>query len=232
MLENTIQYTVVRVEKETHDVFRLGLAPEGGLLSYVAGQVITIYYPEVSKNKGKEYSISSAPSENCFEITVKRVGVFSEMITSKKPGDIIIGSLPYGYFYTESEVSDLVFLAGGIGVVPFMSIIVETFKLNPTRKISLFYSNKNLKDIVFKSKLDNLVKLHKSNFHVFYYLTKEVSCEADTKSGRISVQDVLQYCNNETELFLCGSSGFVSSYYRALVQNNTSEQNIFTEEFS
>ena len=43
--------------------------------------------------------------------------------------------MPYGYFYTESEMSPLVLIAGGIGIVPFKAMVQESILKTPNRKI-------------------------------------------------------------------------------------------------
>lgn len=232
MQNDIIEYKIVNIKKETEDVFTLTLSSGDNTLNYIPGQVITIYFQELDKNKGREYSISSAPSERCISITVKRVGIFSKMITSKKVGDILLGSLPYGYFYSESVDVDAVFIAGGVGVAPFRSMIVESVRLKPSRKISLFYSNKKIKDIVFKEEFDALAARHKNIFNLNYYLTKEKFVVDNIKSGRIPIKDILEKkSSNSTEFFICGSKDFVRSYHELLSANGVGEAIIFTEDF-
>jgi ferredoxin-NADP reductase len=161
------------------------------------------------------------------------VGIFSELITNKKVGDVLLGSSPYGYFYSESVDCDMVFVAGGIGIAPFRSMIVENvIRLNPKRKINLFYSNKNLKDIVFKEEFDSLMTEYQNIFNVHYYLTKENFVGENIKSGRIPVKDILEKNNsNKAEFFICGSMDFVRSYHNLLCLGGIPESSIFTEEF-
>lgn len=228
MQENIVRYRILNIKKETEDVSTLTLSSDGPFLTHIAGQIVTIYF----EDKGKEYSISSAPSENCVNLTVKKVGTFSELITNKKVGDILLGSQPYGYFYTESVDTDLIFVAGGVGVAPFRSMIVQNLHLNPKRKIHLFYSNKKLKDFIFKSEFDDLALKYKNYFNVYYYLTKDISCGENIKFGRIATSDILEKNNsNKAEFFICGSMDFVRSYHNLLCLGGIPESSIFTEEF-
>ncbi len=232
MQNNIIKYKIVNIKKEVDDVFTLSLFSGALLSSYIAGQVVTIFFPDINKNKGKEYSVSSAPSEKGVNITVKRVGVFSKLITDKKVGDILLGSLPFGYFYTESTETEMVFIAGGIGVVPFRSMIVESLKINPNRKIDLFYSNKFLSGVVFKDELDVLANKYKNIFKTHYYLTKETVDLENIKSGRIPINDILEKSKSgKVDFFICGSMDFVQSYHKLLYLGGVSESSIFTEEF-
>ena len=91
--ENKIQYKVISKKIEAPNVATLEFATDPSLPIYCPGQFIDIYFEELSTSQGKSYSISSAPSEGNFTITVKAIGEFSnrlfklrKSILSKLPG--------------------------------------------------------------------------------------------------------------------------------------------------
>src|SRR3989344_590628 len=96
-------YIVKEKVKETHNVVTLKLVCDGGNPEYRVGQFITVFFPEMGKVEGKAYTISSEPSEDTINITVKAIGEFSNKLVGLSAGDTISASLPYGYFYSESE---------------------------------------------------------------------------------------------------------------------------------
>lgn len=231
-MEDTIIYSVEDVIQETHDVVTLKLTSEGILPSYKAGQFITVFFPETGHLEGKSYSISSAPHEKSFNLTVKGVGLFSNKLISKKVGDTITASPPYGYFYSESETSSCVIVTGGIGISPFRSMILDVLKKTPTRKIMLLYANKTKESIIFKKEFDELEKSSDGVFSVKYYITQEET--GDTmKHGRIPVRDILKESKNlqEPEFFICGSIAFVRDYWKELKSAGVNEETIYTEAF-
>jgi ring-1,2-phenylacetyl-CoA epoxidase subunit PaaE len=232
MQENNITYTVEEVQQETPNVVTLFLTSKVGTVSYRPGQFITVYFPETGHAEGKSYSISSSPDEKYMALTVKGVGTFSNKLVAMKPGDMISGSRPYGYFYTEEETSSLILVAGGIGIAPFRSMIVDTLHKHPTRKMYLFYSNKTLSDIIFKKEFDALTVEYNDRFFVQQYLTQEVATGA-IKQGRIVVGDILGLSQSlpEREFFICGSIAFVRDYWKGLKGAGVSEEHIYTEAF-
>src|SRR3989344_4493758 len=133
-------YTVKENVRETHDTVTLKLFCDEGNPEYRTGQFITAFFPETGKVEGKAYSISSEPSEDTINITVKAIGEFSNRLTALVEGDKITASLPYGYFYSENTMTVIVMIAGGVGVTPFRSIIIDSLKKNPTRQLYLFNS--------------------------------------------------------------------------------------------
>lgn len=232
MQENNITYSVKEVIQETANVVTLKLVCDTALPSYKAGQFITVFFPETGHVEGKSYSISSAPHEKTLNITVKGIGVFSKKLTSKKVGETVTASLPYGYFYSESETSSLVIVTGGIGISPFRSMILDVLTKNPERKIILLYANKTKETIIFKKEWDEVEKKFPGSFEVIYYITQE-EVEDDMKQGRIPVTDIVAVLQSlsDQEIFMCGSIAFVREYWKSLKEAGIPEEIIYTEAF-
>jgi len=231
-MENNITYTIQDIKKETANVFTLTLSYDGKLPNFKAGQFITVFFPETGHVEGKSYSISNIISPNSFTITVKGIGVFSNKLISMKAGDTLSASLPYGYFYTESETSPLVLISGGIGIAPFKAMIQESLLKTPNRKIILFYSNKTSNDIIFKNEWEQLTEKYPETFKVNHYITQE-EVDDKSKSGRIPIVDIIEQSKtlSDPEFFLCGSIAFVRDYWRGLKEGGIPEISIYTEAF-
>lgn len=232
MPENNISYIVEEVVKETENVSTLKLRREEGIPTYKAGQFITVFFPETGHVEGKSYSISSSPSEKTINITVKGMGTFSNKLLSKRPGDTITGSLPYGYFYSESSTSSLVILTGGIGIAPFRSMILDVLEKTPERKILLLYSNKTKDSIIWKKDFEELAQKFPNALTIRHYITQEEPAE-NMRAGRITVDSITGELNLHTdaEFFLCGSIAFVRDYWRMLKEAGVLEEKIYTEAF-
>lgn len=233
MENNTITYLVQEVIPEADDVVTLRLRPLQNVIpSYKAGQFITIFFPETGHKEGKSYSLSSSPNESGLSITVRGVGTFSNKLIAKKIGDTVNGSLPYGYFYSESEASSMILVAGGIGIAPLMSMIKHSFFLYPTRKIILFYSSKTSKSVVFKNELDELSRQSDGNLIVEYYVTQEPLASFGAKT-RIPIHHIVKHQKQfaDLEFFICGSIPFVRDYWRGLKDSGVVEEKIYTEAF-
>ncbi len=233
MENNTITYLVQEVVPEADDVVTLHLRPLQDVIpSYKAGQFITVFFPETGHKEGKSYSLSSSPNESDMSITVHGVGTFSNKLIAKKVGDTINGSLPYGYFYSESEANSMILIAGGMGIAPLMSMIKYSPFLYPTRKIILFYSNKTSKSVVFKNELDELSQQSDGNLIVEYYVTQEPAAPFGVKT-RIPIHHIVKHQKQlaDQEFFICGSIPFVRDYWRGLKDSGVVEEKIYTEAF-
>lgn len=231
--QTKIQYSVSEKIIETPRVTTLKLKPVNSTDTiYIAGQYITIYFPETGSPEGKAYSFSSSPLEKSLSITVKAMGEFSNRLTNLQVGDVVTASLPYGYFYSESEDTDMVMIAAGIGVSPFRSIIVTTLLKNPARKITLYYSAKTEVDFAFKKEFEKLQEMH-NNFKVIHFVTQEERATGETQKGRIDAQKVLDTVGDTTnsEFFVCGPISFTRDIWRGLRSLGIPEGVIYTEAF-
>lgn len=222
------QYKVIDTVQETPTVKTLKFVVDGGNPSFIPGQFINIYFPEFGNEEGKSYSISSSPDEKNISITVRKIGNFSGKLSNLKVNDIVTASLPYGYFFTENDDRPLIMIAGGIGISPFRSMIIDFLNKNSKREINLIYSNKSSDEIIFKSEFDDLSKKF-NKFSVKYFLTRQKSDKKQIISRRINASDIK--ISNDYDYLICGSISFVKDFWKMLKNSGIDEINIYTESF-
>ncbi len=232
MSNNFVKYKVYNKTRLSSDVDCLSLLPVNKLKpDFLPGQFITVYYDDSKVVEGKAYSISSAPHEQYLNITVKKIGEFSNMLCGLRPGSVIRASLPYGFFYSEAEIAPMVMIAGGIGIAPFRSMITHNAKNSPARAMHLLYSARTLTDLIFKDHFDELVdrNILKAN----YFVTREPVKDNTIQPRRISAQDILTYSQKykQPEYFLCGSIDFVRTLWKDMTRHGIVEEQIYTEGF-
>jgi ferredoxin-NADP reductase len=231
MLHNAI---VIGTKAETPDVMTLSLAFEREAQpSFIPGQYVTVYVPELGTPEGKAYSISSAPDDPFIEITVKRMGRFSGHLCGLQKEQTLAVSAPYGFFYSEETATPLSMVAGGIGIIPLMSMIRHSVRHDPKRSLSLWYSNRTTQDIVFR---DELAELERSTpaLSVHHHVTREDVAEiSGLRGGRFSPADITAaaVAHPTTEFMLCGSISFVRDIWKGLRAKGIPERQLYTESF-
>ncbi len=156
----SIDFTVSRIIKETSSTSTIRLTPKNGYLPpFQAGQYINVFVQINNIRTSRPYSISSSPSQTAFyDITIRQIenGFVSSYLTNQiKAGDSLTSTSPTGNFYYNPlfHGKNLVFLAGGGGVTPFMSMIREVTDRNLDRQIHLIYGSRVEDDIVFYDEL-------------------------------------------------------------------------------
>ncbi len=198
---------------------------------FSAGQYLNISIPDFASHS-KAYTIASIPSDKDIVLTVKKQGTFSSALLNLQIGAEVIAEGPEGYFFENfSATKPTVFIAGGIGITPFMSIIRQQVKSDTDlNKLMVMYSNKTKADIVFYDELEKIKSENKIK-QVINFLTQENV--TGFESGRINVEaikkQVADYKNQN--YYLCGSIGFVNSMWKMIGDLGVSEESIFTEAF-
>ncbi len=153
-------------ETRTTKTFRM-VSADGTLPHFRAGQYINLFVNVDGVLTSRPYSISSVPGEPYYDITVRRMepGFVSHYLLDRvKPGDSFESTGPNGSFYYEPLIdsTDLVFLAGGSGITPFMSIIREVIKQKLGVNIRLLYGSRNPEDIIFGEELKEIAQKHRN----------------------------------------------------------------------
>ncbi len=128
---------------------------------YLAGQHVYLTIPQLksidSTGPSRIFSLSSSPTEKFIQITTttrERSG-FKADLKSFKAGMYVEIEGPSGTFIMdEHEKGDHVFIAGGIGITPFRSMLKYSLDTNIRNKISLIYSNKIPEEITFGEDLN------------------------------------------------------------------------------
>ena len=139
------------------------------------------------------YSLSDRPGSTGYRITVKRVpspaaqpglppGVSSTHFHDRvKEGDVLQVKAPAGHFFIDPDAGvPAVFVAGGIGITPMMSMLLWCVAEQPERPVHLYYGVRSSSDHAFKRGLEDLAAAHPAfKLNVVYG-----SPEADDLVGR------------------------------------------------
>lgn len=96
---------------------------------------------------------------------------FKKALFSINKGDVIEAEGPEGDFVVEDYNREHVFIAGGVGITPYRSILMEADHNDKPINITLLYGNRS-QDFVYKDTLDKLEDKHE-NFNIQYFVDPE-----------------------------------------------------------
>lgn len=171
-------YRVVDVQRETPNVWTVKLAPPEGMTvyDYYPGQFQFITFHRGGNLPVEEHhwTISSSPTEKGFvSSTIKASGDFTSTIGATKPGDTAVVQAPFGRFsyVLHPEDKDFVFLAGGIGITPFMSMLRHMRDTESDLRVVLLYANRSEADIVFRNELTKIEEAERPRLKVVHVLS-------------------------------------------------------------
>lgn len=153
-------------ETSTTKTLRLRRAAGGSLPPFRAGQYLSLDVQVGDIHTNRAFSISSSPTRrDHYDLTVRRLpgGLVSNYLLDEvSVGDRFTSGGPMGTFTHDPlfHGDDLVFLAGGSGVAPAMSMIREIVELGLPRRMTLLYGSRRSDDIIFQDELEAIERQH------------------------------------------------------------------------
>jgi ferredoxin-NADP reductase len=164
-----------------------------------------------------------------------RDSAFKRVLRGLKPGQELILDAPLGRLTLPADFSrPIVFLAGGIGITPFRSIIIEATKKKLPHKIYLFYSNRTPADAPFLEELRGLEGKNK-NYKLIPTMTQLDSLLADWsgETGYIDEALLKKYLGdlNKPVYYLAGPPTMTQALYKVLIDSGVNKDDIRSEEF-
>lgn len=233
-----IQLKVADIIPETSSAKTLRLvSAEKYLPPFQAGQYINLSVVIDGIRTSRPYSISSSPNQSGFyDITVKRIdnGFVSDYLLDKvQVGDIIEAGSPTGNFYYNPlfHGKDLVFIAGGSGITPFMSMIRQVTDCGRDLNIRLLYGNRSIDEVLFHEELQERAK-HYSNFS-YELIISDPPADYKGISGFIDSSVIKQLSGDikDKTFYLCGPAAMYNYCLAELQKLEVPERKIRHEVF-
>jgi hypothetical protein len=222
---------------EAKDVKSLLFAKANGknFPKFKAGQFLSFQIGNDPKTL-RSYSISSSPqATSSLQVSVKALpnGLGSNWMHSLKPGDRVLAFPPSGLFVDgDHPESPKVCVAGGIGITPFISMLLAKSSSSESSETVLFYGMRTSKDMAFH---DLLVFLSKRmpNFKYFPILS-ESDPEWNGDKGFVTtayIQSKIALVPDQ-RFFFCGPPIMTDTIVASLKSLGTPEENIHSEKFA
>ena len=208
---------------------------------FIAGQTmdITLNNPPETDAEGntRTFSIASAPTDPQLMITTRlRDTAFKRVLRSLPlPTEVKLDG-PHGSFTLhKNPAKSGVFLAGGIGITPFFSIIAQAARARLPHQLHLFYSNHRPEDTAFLTALPELAGQN-PNFHFIPTMTDMERSKMAWRGERGPInRDMLARHLPSLEgpiYYIAGPPAMVTAIRQMLAAAGADEDDIRTEEFA
>ena len=216
---------VAQIDRQADGVYSITLESEGKPFQYYPGQFLHLaideYDPSNVWPESRCFSIQTAPESNNIRITYAVKGRFTARMEAElAPGGIVALKLPYGDLFTqEHNKNNTVFLAGGTGITPFLSLFNSAaFKeyINPVLIAGFRNRALNFYQIELKK-----AKLINTTFRMHFYYENEAGL---IQPGNIP-SGPGQTC------FISGPPAMISYFRNALQQKGIEPKDIKTDDW-
>ena len=164
-------------------------------------------------------------------------GICSSYIFSRKPGDKVMISGPYGEFFLRETNNEMMFIGGGAGMAPMRSHIFNLFKtMHTKRKVSFWYGARSLKEAPYRDEFDQIAS---ENPNFKWTLALDSPQPEDNWTGPVGfIHQVIfdNYLKNhenpeDIEYYLCGPPMMIQAVTKMLYDLGVPDENVMYDNF-
>ncbi|MDR5649542.1 globin domain-containing protein [Staphylococcus nepalensis] len=222
-------FTVTNITEETDMIKSFTVtSDEIDLSQFIPGQYITV---DISSEKlpyraKRHYSIVDGDKDFLTfgvrrDVTEEHEGEVSTVLHDEvNVGDTLLLSAPVGGFGLANKANKQLFLGSGVGVTPLVSMYQEAVDADLTA--TFLQSTSNAQNVAFEEKLEDITA--KSSIAQFDKHFRD-------QDGFIDAEELKQYLDGETEVYVCGGNSFLKAMITELQKLEVPMDNIHFETF-
>jgi ferredoxin-NADP reductase/predicted pyridoxine 5'-phosphate oxidase superfamily flavin-nucleotide-binding protein len=223
--------------------FYLKPADSTGLVPHLAGQhlPIRLHIPGMEKPILRTYTLSTAPSDGVYRISVRRDGLASTHLhDAARLGDIIEARAPAGAFTLDAHATrPAVLVGGGVGITPLLAmlrhVVYEGLRRQRMRPVILFQAARSKHERAFDEEISELVAAGRGEIRLVRVLRDTRDAEEGIDydaAGRIDMALLTHHLPfDDYDFYLCGPAPFTQSLYNGLRSYAIADHRIHAETF-
>jgi predicted ferric reductase len=221
-------YTVAAVNHLNPSITEIVMHPQKKAIAPPrAGQFLFVRFKNKGLNESHPFTISSAPHEDAVRLTIKASGDFTRHLHANlKTGTEAILEGPYGMFDYKTGGSKQVWLAGGIGVTPFLSFVRDLDAGQLDKDIDFYYIASHREEAVFVEEIEAAAKRHpRLKAHIRYAAT----------NGQFNFETILNNAGGDIarhDVYMCCPLSMKLAFEQKFRQAGVRTGNIHYEEFN
>lgn len=223
-----MKLTLIERKETAPDTTSFIFKSEDPNFTWLAGQFLKYHIEDPSPDSRKNdrfFTIASSPLEKVISLTTKFVpddgSSFKKDLQNFKVGDTIEARGPGGDFIIEDPEKSYVFVAGGIGITPFRSIIKDLDLKNSPINITLLYASR-APEVAFKDELEEIAKRH-PEFKIHYAIDPQKIDETFIKQKVADLQTPI--------FFVSGPEPMVEALEKLLLEMGVKDEKVKRDYF-
>ena len=192
-----------------------------------AGQFLFVSFPgDKTLNESHPFTISSAPSEPAQRLTIKASGDFTRYLFSNlKAGSDAVVEGPYGLFNYKLGGIKQIWIAGGIGLTPFLSFLRD-MKGDLAHDVDLYYTVRHAEEAIF---LDEIKAADQANPRLKVYTRFSAT------QGSLAIEEIVKNAGGEVrshDIYMCGPLPMIAAFEKKFLELGVPQTRLHYEEFN
>jgi propane monooxygenase reductase subunit len=227
----TVRTRVEAIEPLTRDIRRLVVRIEEGEMPFRCGQYVDIRIPGTDEHRS--FSMANLPSDDGrleFMIKLYPGGRFSGLLADGlQVGDELEMTGPYGVFTLRETERPLVFIGGGAGMAPILSLLRSMVELGVTRPAVYYYGAREEEDLFHLDELQTLAAALPN----LRFVPALSHADWEGETGLITdVVDRSEPDLAEVDAYLCGPPPMVDAATELMLRRGAAESHIHFDKFT
>ena len=216
-------YVVDRVDASTEGLVHIDMSPAGDKLSYRSGQFIFPLFHQEGLRERHPFSLTSEESDEALSLMVRPLGDYTSKLRELRPGTRVSVEGPYGGFTYLKGGASQVWVAGGIGITPFIGMARSlALDLNPPR-VDVYYSFREEDDRHLSELMRALLELIPGSRLYVHETRNTPRLTASSISHNSDLEDA--------DIFLCGPASMLDDLSRQLRAAGVRKDRVHMERF-
>lgn len=218
---------ITDVQEHSDELFTLTLKSLKGVFKFHPGQFLHLaldeYDPSEAWPESRCFSMQSQPGSETIKITYSVKGRFTKRMSDQiAVGKMLTLKMPYGNLFDQQHSkSNTVFIAGGTGITPFLSLFLdEQFKAYDNPRLFAGFRKEGLN--IFKDELDKALLINPS-FRINYTI--------EEKDGILDIENIFKQSAKDAAYFISGPPIMISDFRNFLISNGVTENKVLADDW-
>ncbi|MBN1186303.1 MAG: FAD-dependent oxidoreductase [Bacteroidales bacterium] len=209
------------------NIYSLEFASLSKAFKYSPGQFLHLaidYYDGIGQwPDSRCFSMQSNPGEASLKITYAAKGIYTNRMAQQlKLGDQVWLKMPYGTLFENNHNKDKsVFIAGGTGITPFLSLFTDV-SFSEYKCPFLFFGVREVKYNLYQPEIDKALQ-HNPGMSLKIYI--------EDINGRPAVNEIINAHGTSANFFISGPPAMIAFYKQSLISAKVNEGNILTDDW-
>ncbi|RJP51086.1 MAG: hypothetical protein C4557_08650 [Anaerolineaceae bacterium] len=221
-------YIVETVKHPSNSTTEVTLRAKGQPIRHAhAGQFLFVrFLSDKALNESHPFTISSAPHEDVLRLTVKASGDYTRhLFHNLKAGMEAVVEGTYGLFNYKTGGEKQIWIAGGIGITPFLSFLRD-LKTDLRHEVHFYYTVRHPEEAVFADEIEAISRNHaRLKSHIRF----------SSVHGSLNVDDIIENTGGyirDHHIYMCGPFPMVRAFEQKFLDAGVPPKNIHYEEFN